>query len=290
MAKKSSTKVNMKDVIEAAMTQAQSATPAKREIYFNDAGDVEFADGVLPITIDYEVRDTESKFLVRNPLGEFVRNAVANGDQFVEAGPSRIVSFHPQLADVSKNAEAKHPNGISGRIIFYFNGRNQLHRDGQYSHPRLNGGKPIAVKPGPAVEFDNPELAQHFNLYALEGIPLNEEGIEIARKIVETPEKLTVNDIHNIKNEEIRRIALQKMGEDRYVLEANAKVIDEGYNTKERTYEVLLTTDKFVFMNCACPSTARTYLIRVPRTVKTRKEARAYMNNGLSDEKCVGRT
>lgn len=297
MAKKESKKKQVGSMENVAEKTAQQIVEqVKKQIRFNEQGEIEFDENVLPFTIEYEVRDKDTQFLTRNPQGKWVTEQVAAGNKFVEGGPSRVISWHPDLADVTKNPEEGYPNGIRGQVAFYFNGRNQAHRTEIWQHPRLNGGKPMTVLPGPAVEFDDPDLAAKFNLYLIDGLPLNDEGIEIARKIVMTPDQLTVADIDNIKNEEIRRVALQRMGDERYVLESNADVMDEGYNDVEKTYEVLLKTKTYKFMSCACPSTGRTYLIRVPnnaengKPITTRKEARLFMNNGLPDDMCIGRT
>jgi len=52
-------------------------------------------------------------------------------------------------------------------------------------------------------------------------------GVNVAPYIIETPEKIDVKDIVGEENAEIRRIKIERMGEDKFLADANAKLVDE---------------------------------------------------------------
>jgi hypothetical protein len=138
----------------------------------------DFPGDEFPVEIDYEVRDKMTRFLTRNPPSPYIRKLVEEGDLFVEAGPSRIMRFNPKLAEYSKNPTEGYPNGLRGRVCFYFDGQDRLHRGDTWQHPRINGGEPMPTKFGPAVEFEDPDLAAKFNVYAWHGIIGDAETIK----------------------------------------------------------------------------------------------------------------
>ena len=138
---------------------------------------------------------------------------------------------------------------------------------------------------GPAVVFQDTEID---NLYIIEGVGLCEAGMDLGRRIVMEPESLTVEEIDGIENLEIRRIALDRHGVEKYLQKANAKVIDQCTNDVEMTKEALISTKTLTYFCGVCRSTGRMYYISVPTTIKTCLEAREYMASGKKYVNCVG--
>jgi hypothetical protein len=148
---------------------------------------------------------------------------------------------------------------------------------------------------GPACVFPiNPED----NLYIVDGRPLAQGGhLDLARKIVMEPEKLTLDEIYSIVDEESKRIAIERFGLEEFIKVSNAKVLDEYENVIEGTHEALFElygnkegTIKFSFFCGVCRSTGRVYFIRVPNPDDNRtiEAAKKFMTGGMEPNKCVG--
>lgn len=69
---------------------------------------------------------------------------------------------------------------------------------------------------GPAVAFPD-----HWTVYVW-------HGIRVPEKVIEHPERITVEEVDNEQNVEIRRIMLERMGWGRYIEESDAELIDTG--------------------------------------------------------------
>jgi len=104
-------------------------------------------------------------------------------------------------------------------------------------------------------------------------------GIAVTEQIVMSPETLTIKQIDTERNEEIKRIMIDRFGWARYLTETNAKCLDARINDVDGTSEALLVLkDKSVRLLCACKSTARVYAIRVDNKTKTCQEAQSWMS------------
>ena len=90
-------------------------------------------------------------------------------------------------------------------------------------------------------------------------------GVRVNEKIIMTPEKLDLSDIENEKNEEVRRIIIERMGE-RFVELADLKVLQEDKFGK--LVECSFKDNRVVYANVSCPSTGRMYYLRVPATLE----------------------
>jgi hypothetical protein len=142
---------------------------------------------------------------------------------------------------------------------------------------------------GPALEFfATPED----NLWLLNAVPLNEANTEdnpnLAQRIVEDPNSLTIKEVEGIQNLEIKRIAIERMGPGRYLTGVNAKVVHEGGNDIEGTKEVLMKADGILYFVGVCRSTGRTYFISVDPECKTVEDARRFMSSDADPKLCVG--
>jgi len=90
-------------------------------------------------------------------------------------------------------------------------------------------------------------------------------GVRVPQRIIEDHESITVSDIISEKNAEVSRVMLERYGQDRFIIDANASTIDkQGDN--ELVY-IPLESDpekQIVALKLRCPSTAALYIIRVP--------------------------
>jgi hypothetical protein len=131
----------------------------------------------------------------------------------------------------------------------------------------LNEDMQFHNETGPAVRW-----ADGFEYWALDGNDLEEFG----PKILLRPEKLTTKDISNIRNEEARRIAIERLGWSTYLKRIKAKVRNNRVNWVDNTHEALIEPPRNSLarrsrtlaaqrMLLACRSTGRKYFIAVPR-------------------------
>ena len=130
---------------------------------------------------------------------------------------------------------------------------------------------------GPCVENDVE------NLYFLEGNLVDEQ-------IVMHPETQTLEQLHAETNEEIRRIRIDRFGWERFLQEDGAKVLHHRRNDRDAQDEILVESSlKTRHLIVTDPSTARRYVLGVPRIIKQCQEAQNFLSHGL-DGLCVHRS
>ncbi|NBT75134.1 MAG: hypothetical protein EBT15_04035 [Betaproteobacteria bacterium] len=139
----------------------------------------------------------------------------------------------------------------------------------------LNESGNLHSTTGPAVQW-----ADGVKLWFNDGHFMNEGG----RKIVERPEQLTTAHIMRIRNEETRRLAIERFGWDRFIAEADCPVLDSRVNDIDNTTEMLVGPPRGQEnrtgqnrMVLFCRSTGRRYFISVPRDISTCAEAQSWM-------------
>ena len=129
-------------------------------------------------------------------------------------------------------------------------------------------------------------------------------GIIVTQKIIESPETITIDEIRNQNNAEIRRVMITRMGWDKFVSQAKVKVIhndslvtkfpsipvselvDHGsrlvtsYRDGKEDAELILCEEltdfegrPLVFVRLTDPSTGRQYILRTKHYVKRCYEA-----------------
>lgn len=114
---------------------------------------------------------------------------------------------------------------------------------------------------------------------SLRGVRLRWRGVTVSDKVVFSPESLTTAEILAEPNAEVRRVMLDRCGLERFLAEAHATIRDkdEDPGGQRQLVAVDLPGDEpLVCVIVHCPSTGRRYLIRVPPTVKTCREAVAW--------------
>lgn len=105
-------------------------------------------------------------------------------------------------------------------------------------------------------------------------------GVLVDQRIVLHPETITVDEILEERNAELRRVLLERFGYDRFILQANAEVLDTDRDPggERRLLCVPLEGDEdLVCVSVICPSTGNQYIIRVPPNMRTCRQAIAWI-------------
>ena len=90
---------------------------------------------------------------------------------------------------------------------------------------------------------------------------------------------ITVDEILAESNSALRHVLLERFGLERFFSEANAQVldIDRDAGGERKLLRVPIAGDEdLVCVLVHCPSTGRRYILRVPPTMKTCREAIAW--------------
>jgi hypothetical protein len=110
-------------------------------------------------------------------------------------------------------------------------------------------------------------------------IRLRWRGVQIDEKIAFEPERITIGEILGETNAELRRVLLERFGLERFIAEANAEVLDVDHDAggERKLLRVPMPEDEpLVCVLVHCPSTGRQYILRVPPTMQTCREAVAW--------------
>lgn len=160
---------------------------------------------------------------------------------------------------------------------------------------KLNADGDLHCDDGPAV-FWSDGAAQYY----VDGHALGPIGY----KIIEAPSTITLNDINNINNEEVRRIAIERFGWSRYLREINAHVVDQRQNDVDNTVEALISIPQRIVRQTgwgssltfsetvveqrrlilACRSTGRQYFLNVPNEISSCIEGQRWLNSGANTQ------
>jgi hypothetical protein len=134
----------------------------------------------------------------------------------------------------------------------------------------LNADNNLHNESGQAVQW-----ADGTGVWFFDGHHLAQHG----EKIIMTPEKLTIEEIDSINNEENRRVAIDRVGWGEYLEKTGATVLDQRENWVDNTAEILIAPGKNKVKNAewphgerrepyrmvlACRSTGRKYFLAVP--------------------------
>ncbi|HTE17443.1 MAG TPA: hypothetical protein VK689_03555 [Armatimonadota bacterium] len=115
---------------------------------------------------------------------------------------------------------------------------------------------------------------------SLEGVRIRWRGVPVSRRIAFQPETITVAEVLGERNAELRRVLLERMGYERFIDEAGARVRhqDRDPGGERRLLHVPIPDDEdLVCLSVLCPSTARRYLLRVPPQTRTCHQAAAWI-------------
>jgi hypothetical protein len=105
-------------------------------------------------------------------------------------------------------------------------------------------------------------------------------GIPVDRRLVFQPETITVDEILNEKNIELRRVKLERMGYERFAAAAEAELLDQDEDPggERRLLRIEMPDEEpLVCISVRCPSTGRQYVIRVPLDMTSCHQAAAWI-------------
>jgi hypothetical protein len=105
-------------------------------------------------------------------------------------------------------------------------------------------------------------------------------GVNVDRRIAFHPETIQVGEVLAESNAERRRVMLDRYGFGRFLQDARAQTLDRDTDPggPRQLLRVALEGDEdLVAMSCFCPSTGRQYMIRVPPTTSTCRQAAAWI-------------
>ena len=105
-------------------------------------------------------------------------------------------------------------------------------------------------------------------------------GVEVPAHVIEEPAKITVREIEDCKNAEVRRVMIERYGQDRYLVESGAKEIhrdDWGVlYRKDIPDDEPLVMVKVVNSTPEPDGTFKDYFLRVPPEMRRAKQAVAW--------------
>jgi hypothetical protein len=113
-----------------------------------------------------------------------------------------------------------------------------------------------------------------------EKVRIRWRGVNITSRIAFEPESIQESDILNETNAEVRRVMLERVGFERFFEKVKAEVLDEDRDPggPRRLLKIALPNDEpLVCISMSCPSTARRYVLRVPPTMASCRQAAAWM-------------
>ncbi|MBO2012303.1 DUF6745 domain-containing protein [Hymenobacter negativus] len=106
------------------------------------------------------------------------------------------------------------------------------------------------------------------------------QGTAVDERTAFRPEDLKGVDILNIRNVTRRRVLLERFGLDRFVQEVGGLIIDRDRDTggERQLISIPLEGDEaIVVLRVICPSTAHTYVLRVPPHIRSCRRAAAWL-------------
>jgi hypothetical protein len=124
-------------------------------------------------------------------------------------------------------------------------------------------GVSVSSRDSAAIEYSD-----GFKVYSI-------DGYMVDPKIILTPEMITLEDIINEDNSEIRRITIERYGVSKYLADSNSKVLDADYSGLPGSSLRTLIEDGFKnrWLIGSDGSTGRVYHMPVPDHVETCRQA-----------------
>ncbi len=106
------------------------------------------------------------------------------------------------------------------------------------------------------------------------------QGVLVHPRIVFQPETITIDEILNEVNVEVRRVMIQRMGYSRFIEDASAETLDcdKDAGGERRLLRVPIKNDEaLVCVSVICPSTGHQYMLRVPPHITSCRKAVAWI-------------
>jgi hypothetical protein len=114
----------------------------------------------------------------------------------------------------------------------------------------------------------------------LQSVGIRWRGVLVDYTTAFAPDRLHAKTVLKERNAERRRVMIERMGFNRFMLEAGAERLDADRDPggpRELLRVKAPGDEDIVCLSVHCPSTARHYLLRVPPTMKTCHQAAAWM-------------
>lgn len=90
-------------------------------------------------------------------------------------------------------------------------------------------------------------------------------GVRVPEQVILKPDTLTSQQILEESNAEIRRVMVERLGLDRFLSQAKAKVLHTDQAGKRVLHRIDWQNDEpIVAVQVQCPTTGQTYFLRVP--------------------------
>ena len=143
--------------------------------------------------------------------------------------------------------------------------------------PRLHVSSWIEIAGSGLTEL--PKQLQH--------VGIRWRGVLIDQITAFSPDNLNAKTVLAERNAERRRVMIERMGFERFMGDAGARQLDNDRDPggPRSLLRVAMKGDEdIVCLSVNCPSTGRHYLLRVPPTMKTCRQAAAWIA-GFDDEK-----
>jgi hypothetical protein len=121
----------------------------------------------------------------------------------------------------------------------------------------------------------------------LEHVGIRWRGVLVDHTTAFYPERLRARTVLEERNAERRRVMIERMGFNRFVLEAGAERLDADRDPggpRELLRVPVQRDEDIVCLSVNCPSTGNHYVLRVPPTMTTCRQAAAWMA-GFDDPK-----
>jgi hypothetical protein len=115
----------------------------------------------------------------------------------------------------------------------------------------------------------------------------NWHGVRVDSRLILHPDQLRAGEILAEKNLEIRRIMIERFGVERLLSEAGASLVDSDIDAggERALFHVTRRSgEPLSFLKVRCPSTLRSYLIQMPPTARSCREAAAWSFGMEMDE------
>ena len=113
-----------------------------------------------------------------------------------------------------------------------------------------------------------------------DGANLRWRGVPIDARIAFQPETITSQEVLESRNVELRRVLLERMGYEAFLQQTQAQELDRDRDPggERRLLRVPIPNDEaLVCLSVFCPSTGRQYMLRVPPTTRTCRQAAAWI-------------
>jgi hypothetical protein len=102
-------------------------------------------------------------------------------------------------------------------------------------------------------------------------------GTHVSERVITAPADLTPAEILGERNAEVRRVMIERFGQDRFMCEAAARVLDKGADGELLAIDLPDDPDgRMVALRLRCPSTSAVYVIRVPPDQRDYVAAKAW--------------